>query len=102
MSCILLSSCVAGVFLYIFSLDLQLQSSSYRSAVSLNYRHSWTARVLVSMGGEQFICSGVGHSTPDEAHRSKKKAVTNAYRQLFASLALVILHNGKVAVKVLP
>ena len=33
---------------------------------------------------------------------AKKRAVTNAYRQLFASLALVILHNGKVAVQILP
>lgn len=55
------------------------------------------------MAGQQFICSGVEHTeNPLDASRAKKKAVTNAYRQLFASLAFVILHNGKVAVQVLP
>ena len=59
--------------------------------------------MLVEMAGQSFICSGVEHTeNPLDASRAKKKAVTNAYRQLFSSLALIILHNGKVAVQVLP
>lgn len=80
--------------------DHQINSPEYKSSAADKFRNSWTATVLVDLAGQQYICSGVGHSEkrPDEATRAKKKSVTNAYRQLFASLALVVLHNGKVAV----
>lgn len=57
----------------------------------------------MEIAGQSFCCSGVGHAASKEGSSdAKKRAVTNAYRQLFASLALIILHNGKVAVRILP
>jgi hypothetical protein len=85
------------------ALDRQVKSDAYRSSMGENFVHSWTASVLVTMGGQCFVCSGVGHAERNErSTHAKKTAVTNAYRQLFASLALVVLQNGKVAVQVLP
>jgi hypothetical protein len=78
-------------------------SSMFHASAADKFIHSWTATVLVDMAGQQYVCSGVGHALKGEmSGDAKKRAVTNAYRQLFASLALIILKNGKVALAILP